>query len=93
MVSYLDDMICVAETELECYHVFNTLIDLVESLGLNINWSKVTQPTQDIVFLGVGINSVTRKLTLPEKKLAELKMLVEQWSVKKRTTKKELQSF
>jgi hypothetical protein len=93
VVCYLDDMICVAETELECLSVFNTLIELLERLGLDINWGKVALPTQKIVFLGVHIDSITRQLALPEKKFIELKSLVKTWSAKKRCTKLELQKF
>jgi hypothetical protein len=70
--------------------VFDTLVDLIERLGLVVNWKKVALPTQQIVFLCVG---VSRKLTLPETKLKELIDLVELWTHKRRTTKKELQRF
>ena len=93
VVCYLDDMICVAETELDCLLVFNTLIELLERLGLDINWGKVALPTQITVFLGVHIDSVARRLSLPDKTFLELKTLVGAWSVKKRCTKLQLQKF
>ena len=52
----------------------------------------MAKPTQRIVFLGVKINSVTRKLSLPTKKLSEFKILLESWRKKSLTTKLELQS-
>jgi hypothetical protein len=62
VVSYLDNIICIAEVECKCFHVFNTLNDLLEHLGLMVNWSKVVLPTQKITFLGVNINSCSRRL-------------------------------
>jgi hypothetical protein len=93
VITYIDDMLCVADTELDCLLSFNTLIELLEELGLDINWKKVSLPCQKIVFLGVEMDSVSRKLTLPPKKLIELCQLVKTWTKKRRATKLELQQF
>ena len=49
------------------------MIDLLLKLGFSINWRKVIPPTQAIVFLGITIDSVTQTVSLPDKKLHELK--------------------
>jgi hypothetical protein len=41
--SYIEDMICISDTELNCKHVFDMLVDLLTSLGLNINWLCLTK--------------------------------------------------
>ena len=62
-------------------------------LGFQINLSKACPPTQNLVFLGTEICTSTRTLSLPPKKLAEVKLLVDQWCCKKRVKKVDLQSF
>lgn len=91
--SYIDDMLCMADTEVECLHVFNVLLELIEDLGLLVNWKKVELPVQQIDFLGVHVDTVKRKLSLPECKLQELVSLIDKWTRKRRTTKLELQKF
>ena len=46
-----------------------------------------------MTFLGVKIDTVNRTLALPEKKLLEVKLLLQSWSTKKRVTKKCLQQM
>ena len=70
-----------------------TILALVDSLGLDVNAEKTARPTQKIVFLGIEIDAVNRTLTLPPKQLLEIKSLVELWSTKTKTTKKEWQTF
>jgi hypothetical protein len=93
VVSYLDDFLCIAETESECLSVHQMLIELVQRLGFEVNWKKESLPSQEIVFLGVEINSVTRRLALPDAKFVELQELVLKWSHKTRTSKIDLQRF
>ena len=44
--AYLDDMICVGVSQVDCQACFDTLIRLIEDLGLVVNWKKVSQPVQ-----------------------------------------------
>ena len=70
-----------------------TLIELVQSLGLVINWGKVEGPSSALAFLGVHIDCVSRTLSLPADKLEKTKTLVRSWVGKHKTTKKALQSL
>ena len=45
-------------------HTYNTLIGLLRSLGFKINWKKVVDPTQSLVFLGINIDMRARLLSL-----------------------------
>lgn len=69
---YLDDFIIVADTYEECKYAFDCLVDLLGSQWFTINWHKVVEPAQEIVFLGVLIDSVYCTLSIPELKLTEL---------------------
>ena len=92
-VVYLDDFFLCAPTLDECALAMSTLIELLRSLGFRINWKKVVDPTQQLVFLGIEINSVTMSKRLPDDKLAALKNTICDFSKKKRASKKQLQSL
>lgn len=72
--NYIDDILCVGATLDSCKLCFDTLIELLERLGLTINWEKVTHPTQKLTFLGVVLDCTNRTLALPESKVAQLKI-------------------
>lgn len=55
------------------------MVNLIMQLGFFINFDKVSPPTQDVTFLGVQIDSYKRTLSLPPKKLHELKILIQMW--------------
>jgi hypothetical protein len=64
--AYIDDLICVGTSELNCKESYETLIVLIQSLGLDVNWKKVCGPLRKITFLGVWIDCEERMLSLPE---------------------------
>ena len=51
----------------------NTTVNLIVSLGLEINWDKVEPPTQNLCFLGVQIDTCHRILELPPDKLKKIR--------------------
>ncbi|KAK3284867.1 hypothetical protein CYMTET_7505 [Cymbomonas tetramitiformis] len=57
IVVYLDDFILVADTEEDCQRGFEILLELVEYLGFEVAPEKVESPRQDLVFLGVRLQS------------------------------------
>ncbi|KAK3235851.1 hypothetical protein CYMTET_53972 [Cymbomonas tetramitiformis] len=57
IVVYLDDFILVADTEEECQRGFEMLLELVEYLGFEVAPEKVESPRQDLVFLGIRLQS------------------------------------
>lgn len=89
--SYLDDFLIVSENKRDCWLALNELINLLTQLGFTINWDKVTPPTQQLIYLGVYIDTVSRKLSLPVNKVSELLDLVLSWQRKKRASKKDIQ--
>ena len=93
IVVYLDDFLIIGSTYDECLLAFQTLIDLLVRLGFEINWRKVTYPTQILTFLGVEINAVERTLSLPADKLDDLRTLLRETCGRKSVSKRELLSL
>ena len=92
VVAYLDDFLIISDTEHECWTAFWELVNLLERLGLSVNWNKVTHPCQRLVYLGIEIDSMRRQLSLSDRKLQEIKLLLNQAIAKTKFTKRELQS-
>jgi hypothetical protein len=90
-VSYIDDFLVIGKSMTECQSALDYLLELVQSLGFEVNWWKVASPNQVTTFLGVEINCIERTLSLPPEKLAETRLLIKSWLTKKKCTKKELQ--
>ena len=92
-VGYLDDFIVIAKDFTVCKLAFNCLLELLQKLGFSINWGKTVPPCQKLVFLGIEIDALKRRLALPAAKLTEVKDLLAYWSSRKRARKNEIQSL
>ena len=93
VLAYLDDFLIIADTKVACQHAYKELIKLLRDLGFQINWDKVVGPCQRLTFLGIEIDTVRRQLTLPERKLCELRLLLSETTAKRSITKRDLQSL
>lgn len=93
IVVYLDDFLVIAPTKQECQHMLNVLIKLLRQLGFSINWNKVLDPTQEIVFLGLEIDSVNMCVRIPVNKLYEIRQRLSDFRRRRRVTKRQLQSL
>ena len=70
IIIYLDDFLIIGKTKAECQAAFDTLRDLLQSLGFSP--SKVVL----LVFLGIFIDAIKLTLSLPAVKLAELRSAI-----------------
>ena len=93
VVAYIDDFLVVGKTFEECIAAYNTLLVLLRQLGFRINWKKVVDPCQELVFLGIHINTISNKLSLDPDKKQKLLDCVESAQTKTRMTKAQLQSL
>jgi hypothetical protein len=93
VISYIDDFLCVGDTLLECQNCYDYLLELLTGLGHTINLEKVEAPCVKLSFLGVSIDCISRTLSLPQKKLDSLRVLLTKWSTKRKCRKSELQSI
>lgn len=93
IVAYLDDFFICEDSKSKCAEALATLLQLLRKLGFYINWKKVEDPTQQIVFLGIEICSTKMQLSLPQGKLDELRSELEAFMQRKRASKQQLQSL
>ena len=88
-VVYLDDFLIMCQDKEEARRQTWLVSDLLEALGFLVNYRKsVTTPVQELTFLGFVINSLERKIRLPEEKVSgirkEAKRLLAQHNVSAR---------
>lgn len=93
VVVYLDDFFVCGPDFNTCKTTFDTLIMTLRSLGFQINWKKVVDPAQQVVFLGVQIDTVAGLISLKPDKLRELLDLLESYRQRKRATRNQLESL
>jgi hypothetical protein len=93
VLAYIDDLLCVADSEVECQAGLDVLCRLVLDLGLAINWKKVVAPSRKLVFLGILINCDDRSVSLPAEKVLALMKLISSWDSRKKVTKLEIQKM
>ncbi|CAG2193184.1 unnamed protein product [Mytilus edulis] len=93
VIAYLDDFFICERTKQRCALCLRVLIDLLRKLGFAISWSKVFDPCQKLVFLGVEIDSTTLELRLPLTKLEQLRAELAEFKQRKHVSKKQLQSL
>ena len=93
IVAYLDDFLVIGPTLEECIEVFNCLLSLLQQLGFDISRHKVVYPTQQLVFLGVLLDSISQSMSLPEDKLVALQAVILDFLHRCRASKRQLQSL
>ena len=93
VIVYLDDFLVIGNTKQECQNGFDTLCELVVSLGFQLSPSKIVAPCQSLVFLGVSFDTNRLTLSLPAQKLSDLKDIVTGFLLCKRATKRQLQQL
>ena len=93
IVAYQDDFLVIAPTKAECRAHYIQLIELLRTLGFYIAWSKLVDPTQRLVFLGVMIDTTSMSLELPDDKISKLHSMLKDFQQRKRATKRQLQKL
>lgn len=98
VIPYMDDflIISVGDTEAEASRAaerdFQAFRRCLTDLGFTINEDKVTPPAFAVTFLGIVIDTLSRQLSIPTEKLADiifqLRSFVGKRSVKKRELEK-----
>ena len=93
LVVYLDDFLCIECSYDTCLKTQHALLSLLIRLGFQISWGKVQGPSQCVEFLGVIINTICCTVSLSEAKLHKLQNKLKVFHLKKRATKRQLQSL
>ena len=84
VVVYLEDFFVCGPDFDSCKSTFDALIMTLHGLGFQINWNKIVDPTQQLVFVGVQIDTVAGLLSLKAEKLRDLVDLLDNFKQRKR---------
>ena len=78
---YLDDFIFVGNKgALQCQHLMDTFINIIEELGILLAGDKTVGPVTTLTFIGsLEINTDNMTVKIPEPKFVSLKSLLEQF--------------
>ncbi|KAK3086984.1 hypothetical protein FSP39_000036 [Pinctada imbricata] len=91
---YLDDFVFAASSESnECSQLMHTFKRVCGSLGIPLNEEKTEGPSTQIIYLGLLIDTIQQKISIPENKLKDLASALLTTIGKKKVTLKELQSL
>lgn len=73
-VIYIDDILIVAKTKELCHQHTKLAAQVLQSLGFLLNWKKShLDPTQELLFLGLMIDSIRMSIYIPKSKLAQVR--------------------
>ncbi|XP_053390038.1 uncharacterized protein LOC128552969, partial [Mercenaria mercenaria] len=93
IIVYLDDFLVIGNDYSECLLAYQTLLLLLRSLGLSINYKKLVDPCQQIVFLGIEINTVSGTISLESVKAWNYFQQIDSCLSKRRLSRKELEKL
>ncbi len=94
VIHYLGDYLVVGSPgTAECATAMRKLVEVLEQLGFPIAAEKKEGPTVALEFLGLEVNTADMVVRLPERKVVELKGLLQQWLDKKAIPRRELESL
>ena len=91
-MNYLDDYIGISQPQQAEGH-FHSLLNLLDQVGLPVNSNKVEPPSSVITCLGIKIDAKEGVLSIPHKKLNEIKDLTCYWLKKIVATRRQLKSY
>ena len=91
---YLDDYIIVAQPgSPRCQAQLVAFEEECTELGVTLAPEKTEGPTTKLVFLGIEVDSVTGRLSLPADKLARLRSELQSWVSRRACRRRELESL
>lgn len=93
-IHYLDDYFTVGKegTE-ECSKNLEVMLKVCSETGVAVNYSKVVEPTKEIEFLGIILDSVKMEARISDERMQDVLSELNKWSNKRRGKKRELLSL
>jgi hypothetical protein len=70
-IRYVDDFLFIGASREEILHAFRVAREVLAAHGLRVNEAKTEGPAQQIVFLGLGLDSVLQESFVPHDKRSE----------------------
>ena len=92
LLNYIDDLIYIGLPS-KIYQSYHFLLSLLKDLGLEVSDSKLVPPSTCVTCLGIQVDTVNKTLSIPQKKLQEIKQRCKTWTQKKTVTKHQYQSL
>lgn len=93
IIAYQDDFLVIGKTKQQCLNIYRELISLLRELGFSIAWSKLVDPTQVLVFLGVQFDTRDMSISLPQEKIRKLYDTLCSFSSRIRASRRQLQKL
>ena len=90
-LAYLDDFIVTGSDFHSCKAALDAFIILLRSLGFQINWAKILDPSQSVTFLGVNIDSAAGELSLKPDKLHGVLAIIRDFQRRHSASRKQLE--
>ena len=90
-LAYLDDFIVTGSDFHSSKAALDALMILLRSLGFQINWAKIQDPSQSVTFLEVNIDSIAGELSLKPEKLQEVQAIIRDFQRRCRASRKQLE--
>ena len=91
LFNYCDDLIGVELPEF-AQEAFLFTKNLIENIGLSINPDKLVAPSAVVVCIGIQISVTRMTFSIPPEKMHDIRRLCNDWIMKERCNKKQLQS-
>ena len=91
-INYLDDL-GSAEEESKAERSYNTLLELLHTIGLKEATNKCSPPNTVMIFLGIQVDTLLLTITIPQEKWQEIITLAKKWLNKRTATLKEVQQL
>ena len=92
-LAYIDDFGGAEPTVLAAQGALHSLQGIFATLGLEEAQHKVCPPTQVMTWLGIEFNTLLMTMSLPERKIRDVRECLDTWAGKIRATLKEIQSL
>ncbi|XP_048757041.2 uncharacterized protein LOC130046337 isoform X1 [Ostrea edulis] len=94
IIHYLDDFLFVGKPLSDhCYNLSLVFRQTCRAIGVPINDKKTEGPTTKLTFLGLGIDTISQTIFIPEQKYIELKQALVYLSSSKKVTLTQMQSL
>ena len=92
LLNYIDDL-CYCDLPSRIDSAYQSLLKLLQDLGLDINVKKLTPPDTKVVCLGILFDTEATTMSIPQEKLQSIVQICTSWVGRKVCTKTELQSL
>lgn len=93
LIHYLGDFLIAARDKHTCNKFMDIFASTCHSLGIPIAEDKTCGPAQELIFLGIEVDTVNQMIRLSDDRLAALMHTLCTWGNRSKCTKRELQSL